>query len=149
MKSLTKNVFAIILTIFCLSACSTEQVRIEKSLKNSGSRLYTAPKATKNTSFIIYDSKNTGLGMVSVELKSPSGNLKKDLVTAFLTHNHFLQHSDQITLTKIEEIDDATNFYLNMDKSSERPEQLSLFKSALELTIMRHLKNKNFNIIYG
>jgi len=138
MKILTKPLFVILLIITVFgNSCSEEQFTISSD-KNSGNK------------FLIYDYQKNGVGLslVSVELSKASGNIKKDIIAAFLENNHFI-NSQKVSLSRMEEIGESTRFYLTSVQDLENANDLQLFNKALELTIIRHLKNDDFTIIYG
>jgi len=138
MKILTKPLFVILLIITVFgNSCSEEQFTISSD-KNSGNK------------FLIYDYQKNGAGLslVSVELNKASGNIKKDIIAAFLENNHFI-NSQKVSLSRMEEIGESTRFYLTSIQDLENANDLQLFNKALELTIIRHLKNDDFTIIYG
>ncbi len=154
MKSSILNAHYLIILAFFLNACSDSQLATESEMVSNVTIESTPTNQydhSKITDIIIYDSNNdiTGLDLVPIKLQKTTGDTKKDVITAFLNHNHFLENNDQMSLSRIEEIGKSTTFYLTYLNDLENGKDLYLFKKALELTLLRHLKNNDFNIIYG
>lgn len=139
--------------VLYFSACTGNQAGIQTTHPANGDKSALSKFQYQNTdspSLIIYDYDNeiAGLTTKQIELVSASGNSKKDIINAFLNNNHFLNNEDRVRLLRIEEIGSFTSIYLSSLQDLANKSNQQLFQKALELTILRHLKTKDFNIIY-
>lgn len=133
--------------ILCGLSCNADQSVLSK--KNSAKLFISNP--AQDDLLIVYDYEHKGAGLVQkpVSTKKLKGTFKAQIVKAFLGNCQFITQKKQVSLKRIEETQDETIFYLSTIPDLAKQTNLDLFKEALSLTISRHLKTNNFNIIYN
>lgn len=152
MKSSIKKNILFLLLVLSLSACSeNKNDKQADPIKPNQIVTQNSSNLKNDAKILIYDynSKGAGLELKSIDLKNKTTITKKDIVNTFLNHNHFIQKENRISLSRIEEVGDQTIFHLTSVEDLKNPKDLRFFKKALELTLLRHLKTNDFNIIYG
>ncbi len=154
MKISKITAFALSVLLLSTIACENSTIELESHLKQSSSKLHINAdwkQVNNKPAFVIYDysEATSGLQKLQVELQESSGNPKVDIIKAFLTHNHIINEANQVQLLRIEENGTNTHYYLTSSTDLANPSTQKLFNEALELTLMRHLKNNNFNIFFN
>ncbi len=140
--------------IFCTTACSNEQLNFSENLKHSGSKILLSDNSNddlESTTVFIYDYNEEilGLSMKPIKLMVSTGDTQRDIISAFLKNNSFLDKKNKVSLLRIEELGNHKTIHLSSIHDLGNQSNQLLFKKALELTVLRHLKNNDFDIVYN